>query len=120
MTLSTQTMKQALLISHTPDAIVDLDSDYFFCSSSGVFDQERLEFVTYTLFHEWFEKRYSLHQLSEYVAQFGIEIWTAPDVKLHADVETGLEPFAFILRFTKELAGEVLIQCELYRHDKAH
>lgn len=101
------------LITDLPDCQVDIESMYFFVSSAGTGDTQRLEFFKDVIFPQWYEARFTMHQLSEYVAQFGIEIWSAPDVKLSA-LGSG-EPYAFFFKFTKENPGEILIQCELLR-----
>ena len=103
----------ASLITDLPDCEVDIESMYFLVSSAGEGNTPRLEFFKDVIFPQWYEKHFSMHQLSEYVSQFGIEIWSAPDVQLTEQEDK--EPYAFYFKYTKENPGDVLVQCELLR-----
>lgn len=105
------------LLTHIPDMYVLLDSEHFLCSSSGDYAQERLEFFANTVYPYWEESRCSLHNLAEYLSQFGIELWTANDVeKFHYKPMA----FDFDLVFTREFPGKLLVQCELFRKERVH
>lgn len=98
-----------------PDCLIDLDSQYFFCSSSGMSDEERLRFFEKHIFPLWYEHRYSLHQLANALIQFDISLWTAPEVGL-----TNKNAFAFWMRFEKQYQGDILVQCELLEQGRIH
>ncbi|MDP8189076.1 hypothetical protein QJU87_04250 [Pasteurella skyensis] len=110
--------KHKMLILNSPDCMVDLESSNFFLSSSGKYDQERLEFLAENVLPAWGTHVFSLHQFAEYASQFGLELWSAPDVGLTALSDK--KPFAFWIHFTQKLQGDVLVQCELISCGQVH
>ncbi|MCW9718554.1 hypothetical protein [Avibacterium sp. 21-599] len=98
-----------------PDCLIDLDSQSFYCSSTGMFDEERLRFFENKVFPLWYAHHYSLHQLANALIQFDISLWTAPEVAL-----TKENAFAFWMRFDKQYQGDILVQCELLQRGRMH
>lgn len=105
--------KLEMRITDTPDCQVSFDPNagaMFGISSSGQFDNERLVFLTETVFPEWQKHRWSLHEFDRYLAQYGIEIWTHDEeIRPGAVLPEGY--FSFWLRFTQQYPGEALVQC---------
>lgn len=113
--MKTASRPENVLLLNIPDMELDFNSHHFLCSSSGEFAEERMDFLATQIWPNWEEAHYSFHQLAEYLSQFDIELWTAYDVKTTRPME-----FAFEVRFLKQHAGTVLVQCELIRKEQVH
>ncbi|OOF79665.1 hypothetical protein BKG93_06020 [Rodentibacter ratti] len=114
--------KIEMRITDTPDCRVNLDINMgapFGLSSVGQFDNERLVFFVETIFPEWEKHQWSLHQLDNYLAQYGIEVWSHDEeIKFGTVLPEGY--FSFWLRFTQQYPGDVLVQCQRLSQQKVN
>ncbi|WP_101776041.1 hypothetical protein [Pasteurella oralis] len=109
------------LIINMPDCYINLsqDSPYFFCSSQGECDSERLQFFIDNIFPYWETHQCSLHQLADYLQQYDIELYQHTDSSSELEKESlPANYFAFWISFKKQFKGELFIQCELLSQEQ--
>lgn len=114
--MTKQQLNQSIRLTDLPNAYVDMESEYFFVSSSGNDDNARLELLAIQIFSQWEDG--DLHYLDKLCSKYGIELWSAPEVELTKTSEK--QPFACWLRFTQQLKGNALLQCELISQERVH